>query len=692
VRDEGERRMRGRRRAFTAATALALSLTALPARAALTDSEKGQVRSYLESGELGTVARLRALIARPDLSEREATDVLSAALRPRVFDDEAEAYLEALLFGPASHASRSTLMSSVVRALLSRADAVFVQQPGDPMRGDARAGDELMRIHRFVDHLLARARASEAKGVAGLQPDARRRIAESYAEHVERHRTWLGFAGRVQGETLLLRAQVALVLNRASEGVVDRNDTAEVLGLGAAAGGLFQRTGTLFDDGGLGPEVRRQEVVSMLENVPGSLRDIDLVVVSKVPRRAWAPGDRVMFLRTPLGPVAPRREDLWPSSVRVADPELAWFETAWVASSSAIRRRLAEDEGYASRVQQALANADGKGEFGTIAPWLLTRSLDRDARKLSEVVSLVDFAAASATLLLLDVKRTVDLASMRSLSGRPESFEQLLLGLDALAPGAGSTERKEIRLGKVTVDGIRPVTVEVVVEDGRVAGLAFDGHRYDAAFGSDGRVAEVRLDGETYEVGDLSAIEVPTTSGDRWQVGETEFVRLFGRPELGALGRRRFVLTSAAGTGMAAVYTQAPTADHEVRCRIGVNGKQQVGVIGRASTGASGFHGAGVLVGCDEVCRAQLVWWDGQGGEQPLGSSVVVASKQPTMGLRVALTIEGKQVRAKVADKELRGRLQSALPPGHVGWVVRSEARISVRDWTIEEASSTAKP
>ena len=688
MRDEGERRMRGRRRAFKAAATLVLSLTALPARAALTDSEKGQVRSYIESGELGTVARLRALIARPDLSEREATDVLSAALRPRVFDDEVEAYLEALLFGPASHASRSTLMSSVVRALLSRADAVVVQQPGDPMRGDA--GDELMRIHRFVGQLLARARASEAKGVAGLQPDARRRIAQSYAEHVERHRTWLGFGGRVQGETLFLRAQVALVLNSASDGVIDRNETAEVLGLGATARGLFQRKGTLFDDGGLGPEVRRQEVVSMLENVPGSLRDIDLVVVSKVPRRAWAPSSRVMFLRTPLGPVAPRREDLWPSAVRVADPELAWFETAWVASSSAIRRRLAEDEGYASRVQEALANADGKGEFGNIAPWLLARSLDRDARKLSEVVSPVDFAAAAATLLLLDVKRTVDLASMRSLSGRPESFEQLLLGLEALAPGAASTERKEIRLGKVTVDGIRPVTVEVVVEDGRVAGLAFDGHRYDATFGSDGKVAEVRLDGETYEVGDLSAIEVPTTTGDRWHVGETEFVRLFGRPELGALGRRRFVLTSTAG--MAAVYTQAPTADHEVRCRIGVNGKQQVAVIGRASTGASGFHGAGVLVGCDDVCRAQLVWWDGRGGEQTLGSSVVVARQQPTAGFHVSLTIEGKQVRAKVADKELRGRLQSALPPGHVGWVVRSGARISVRDWTIEEASSTAKP
>ena len=84
-----------------------------------------------------------------------------------------------------------------------------------------------------------------------------------------------------------------------------------------------------------------------------------------------------MFLRTPLGPVAPRREDLWPSSVRTADPELAWFETAWVASSTAIRHRLAEDDEYASRVQQSLANADGKGAFGTIAPWLTDSSSAR---------------------------------------------------------------------------------------------------------------------------------------------------------------------------------------------------------------------------------------------------------------------------------------------------------------------------
>ena len=198
--------------------------------------------------------------------------------------------------------------------------------------------------------------------------------------------------------------------------------------------------------------------------------------------------------------------------------------------------------------------------------------------------------------------------------------------------------------------------------------------------------------GRRDEVGDLSAIEVPMISGDRWQVGETKFVRLYGRPELGALGRRRFVLTSAAGTtGMAAVYTEAPAVDHEVTCRIEVDGKQQVAVIGRASTGDTGFHGVGVLVGCDGVCRAQLAWWDGRGGEEILGGSVVIARQRPATGFQVALTIEGRQVRATVAGTKLRGRLDAAPSPGHVGWVVLPGSRLLIRDWRVEDAAPSTQ-
>lgn len=664
-----------------------------PAHAELTDSEKGQVRSYLEGVKLGTVDRLRALIARPDLSEDQVTDVLASALRSRRFDPTAQAYLEALVFGPASQASRPAVLPPVVQALLSRADAVFVQQPGDPMRGDEHAADELLRIHRFVQTMLSRATEVEDEGVAGLPPDARRRVALAYAEHIGRHPVWLTFERRVEGRTLLLRAHVALVYRATAEGLVDRTRVAETLRLGPAARGFFLRTGTLFDDGGDGLEVRRREVIGVLENVPGGLRDTDLVLVSKVSRRGWTDQPRVLHLRTPLGSVAPRREDLWPPTVRSADPEQAIFEAAWVSTTHAIRHRLSQDRAYAERVRALREQASDKGGFGVLAPWLVDRSLDRDAWELTQTLALADFAAAPTTQLLLDVQRTVDLALMRSLAGRPESFDQLLLGLETLAPGGAGSDGKQIRLGKVTEEGIQPVLVDLVFEGDRITGLAFEGHKYVAQLGEDGRIVELLRDGARFELGDLAAIQVATTKGNRWHVGDTELVRLHGRPEVGALGRRRFVLVGGgASSSWDAVHTLAPSAEHRISCRMGIDGDARGGVLVRASTASRGFHGIGLLVGCQQGCRAQLVRFDGDGATSVLGNQVELADTQPSGGFDASLEIEGNDVRAMIAGKALSATLQAAPPPGHVGWIVGSEARLSVRDWIIRDASSTDQP
>ena len=678
---------RGARWSASALVTSALVAVATPAHAELTDSEKGQVRSYLEGVKLGTVDRLRALIARPDLNESQVSDVLASALRSRPFDDAVPAYLEALVFGPASQASRSTVLAPIVQALLSRADAVLVQQPGDPMRGDGQAGEELLRIHRFVQTVLERAQDTESQGVAGLPPDARRRIAQAYSEHIKRHSVWLAFGRQLEGRTLLLRAQVALVFRAASEGLIERNRVAAALNLGSGQRGLFLRTGTLFDDGGGGLEARRREVIDVLENVPNGLRDVDLVLVSKVSRRGWTEQPRVLHLRTPLGSVALRRENLWPPAVRSADPEQAIFEAAWVAASHSIRHRLAEDHGYAQRVRSLREQASDKGGFGVLAPWLVDRSLDRDAWELTDTLSLTDFAAAPTTQLLLDVQRTVDLALMRSLAGRPESFNQLLLGLETLAPNVGASGR-EIRLGKVLADGIQPVRVDLVVEGDRITGLAFEGHRYVAQLDSDGRITELLRDGARFELGDLAAIQVATTKGNRWHIGNTELVRLHGRPEVGALGRRRFLLVGGDSSSVwDGVHTLAPSPDHQVSCRMGIDGSGRGGVLVRTSPGSQGLHGIALLLGCEERCNAQLVHFDGSGGNKPLGDPVALADTQPSGGFAVSLAIEGNAVHAVIASKSLSARLQAVPPPGHVGWIASSEARLSVRDWLIQDTS-----
>lgn len=674
-------------RVLALVSCLAALLVTLPSAAELTDSEKGQIRSYVESTNMGTVSRLRALIARPDLSEPQTSTVLSAAVRPHVFDDRMSGYFDALLFGPSSQASRSVLAPSVVRALLSRADAVFVQQPGDPMKGDPRTGQELMRIHAFVDGLLNKAAETEARGVAGLSSEAKRSIYEAYAEHIERHRSSLSFASRAEGRGLMLRALVARLLLKAGEGSIDRSRIAETLSLSPAPRTLFVRTGTLFDDGGGGPEVRRGEVISMLARVPDALRDIDLVVVGKVSRAGWPADGRTMFLRTPLGPIAPRRDDLWPSTVRRADPEQAMFETAWVASSRAIRARLRDDAQYASHVEQVMMSAAGKGSFGFIAPWVVERSMDRDAWQSLESRSSADFTAAVTTMLLLDVQRTVDLASLRFLAGRPESFEQVMLGLDTLAPRAIEDGVAKLELGKVTENGIEPVEVQVLAKEGRIIGLSFEGHRYEAKLGPDGDIRSVHRDGAPFEAGDLSQIDVPTSEGDRWLVGTTEIVRLFGHPRIGALGQRRFVMVASdQAKGLEAVYTEAPTVDHAIRCRISIDRKGQAGMIVRASTAASGFHGAGVLIDCESRCTARLVRWDGTRSETVMARPIVLSAQAPAEW-EVSIVIASDKVRAKVGDRELGGTLATPLPVGHAGWVVGPGARLSGRDWSIEDAS-----
>ncbi len=656
-------------------------LFASPAHAVLTDAEGAQVRCYVDGANLATVGRLRALLARPDLTEEQATDALAAALRPKPFTDATADYLEALLFGPSSLASRSNLLPSVVRALLLRADAIFVQQPGDPMRGDGRAGRELLQLHTFVHGTLVRAMRDEA-GVAGLRADARLSVARAYAGHAARHHSFLAFSSRLQDPRL--RVLVALVLRKAADGVMDRAEVARVLELGPAARGLFLRSGALFEDAGLGPEVRREEVLGMLERVPGALDETEIVVVSKVSRAGWV-NSGVLFVRAPLGPVAPQRRNVWPSVVKTAEPEDALFEAAWVGTSTVASRRLARDSAWDARVSLSVERAAGQGQ-DAVAPWVSGRSLDRNAG----TVASRDFVAAAATLLLLDARRTVEFSLMRSLSGRFAAFEQVLLGLELLVPrGAAGDGTVDVTLGRFVRGGVEPMVARVGMRGGRAVAVELDVDRLEAKFDEQGRVVAVLRNGGSFEVGDLASIEAPSEAGDRWEVGDLRLVRLWGFPRIGVLGERRFVAIGGERAGVHGVHTQAPSPDHRVTGRLAVERKGGLAV--RASPGPAGIHGVVMMIQCGDRCTARLMRWDGRSEGSEIAGPVDLGA-QPATGFSAELSVQGDEVKARVADRALRARLATALPPGHVGWIVGSGARMSVHDWTIEATSSTATP
>ncbi len=657
---------------------------ASPARAALTDSEKAQVRGYVATGDLGTVAKVRALVARPDLSDSEVGETLSGALRSAPFDDARERFVHALVFGPASLPSRSTVAPGVVRGLVARADAIMAAQRGTPNQWSADAMDELLRIHRYVARMSLQARDADRQGMASIETRAVEAIAAAYRDHIARHAAFFSFRSRAQGAALLLRLQVARTAVQTSSGAESRDDVADWLGLHGPARGLFIRRGVLLDGGGEGSQDQVASVVNLLEAVPGALEDASEVVISKTLPGPSNQGPDVVAVRVSLGARRSQRAGLWPDAASQADPDQAIFEAAYVASLRAARRALSRDLVLAAQVRNAMAHAAGKGAVGHLANWVVDWSLDRDGGSSAHPVSPEMYLAATMTMVLLDAQRTVELASMRLLSGRPEPVEQLLLALRVLAT-VGQDGSATLPTGSLASGQLVLRTSVLKMRGSEVQSLRLGEREVTFERGAGGQVASIRFDGRAVRAVDLTTLRIPTTAGDRWEAGGRMFVRLSGSPRVGVLGADELVLESDGGetAPKAAVYTEAPSSDHVVEATIQLGGKGVGGQIVRASTGQGSLRGVAVVLRCDSGCHARLASFDGDGHERELAPEAKVADAQASEGLLVRLSIRGQDVTANVAGRQLRGRLAEPMPPGHVGWMVNPGSRLVVRGWAI---------
>src|SRR5271154_2489542 len=101
------------------------------ARATLTSSEKGQIASYIAEGRVATAERVRALVARPDLTSDESAAALEGGVAPLVFSESRAAYFHEMLYGASSLPSRSVVAVAVARALAARADALVGRHEAD---------------------------------------------------------------------------------------------------------------------------------------------------------------------------------------------------------------------------------------------------------------------------------------------------------------------------------------------------------------------------------------------------------------------------------------------------------------------------------------------------------------------------------------------------------------------------------
>jgi len=668
------------------AACLAALLASATARASLTDSEKGQVRSIVQQARPDSATRLRSLIARPDLSADEASEALAAALHDQPLTTSRQALLQELLFGPASQPSRAALVAPVSRALLGRANALLSSgsQPAGKLLEDREVFDEQMRIHRF----LARVVGPES-GVGGtLRNDSLRAVAAAYREHFQKHSDLFGRRGETQGHPLLLRAQAAANLAELAAVLMNGEEAATWMDLSGPARGFFIRTGAVIETASQAQPSRIAEIARVLESVPSGLQGVRVVLVDKVQPSPIGPSSVVLPVRARVGAIAPVRDGLWPAELREELPDQALVEAAWAVSLRAARRVFASDQRIARAGADALAHASGKGEATFIAPWLLQACLDRDASTSARPFPPESLAAATATMLLVDARRVVDLAMSKWLAGRPEPLEQVVLGLSLLAASDGSSNERSIELGQQ--GGRGALRAAVTVRDGLVVRFVIDGHRYEVG-GDKGGLGDVKYNGEAASSVAISAASVPVTAGDRWGAKDRELVRLSGAPRAALLDDGRLILASSAsssGPAGDAVLSRAPAVDHEIQAHVRVLGTGG-GLLVRASPRDRGFEGAGLLLECATECTGRMVQFSADGTQTPIGEAIGVGA-QPDAGFGLRLSVQGDRLRAWVGSTELTGTLARPLQPGHAGFTVRPDSRLEVRAWRIERPGRAA--
>src|SRR5262249_12241680 len=158
-----------------------------------------------------TAPRVRALVGRPDLTPQEIAAALRPGLSEAPFDDKHQRFVDALLFGQGSAASRNTLVPAVVDGLLTRAGTDYGDVPLDASaRTDPkarRAAEEALSIHAYVDRKVANAGRPSPDGhdlAAGIRDDALKAAALLYKDHLAAHEAGLRTPGRVSPEMLRL--------------------------------------------------------------------------------------------------------------------------------------------------------------------------------------------------------------------------------------------------------------------------------------------------------------------------------------------------------------------------------------------------------------------------------------------------------------------------------------------------------
>ena len=656
------------------------TLAASPAFAALTTSEQAQINGFVSGGRVENAAKVRSLVARPDLSIDESAASLASALAPVPFNDARAAFLRDMLFGGASASARPVLAVATTRALVARADALLSRSGAD-LDAPPDVLGELARLYTFLGGDIANAgnpapmsRGGAHNPAVGIPPSAYDDCARTLADHVQKNPRWLKPDAPVPSAAAHVRAALELALYEMTNDTPTRRvDAADRLGLAGARRAFLTELGILVLDSGKADDGRVQRARALVERLPALRADVEAIVFGegRGGGSGLRPRGQVLGIVVPLEAAAPPASAGAESGEVEPGPlDLPLFVLAYELSNVAVPRALDDRPGL-----RALAAEDTAGSA---------------AGSSTGAMTLEQRLATTMAQLITDAPRTLDLAFARWLGGRPETASLVsdAMGLlAAFAPTARPTSGLVIPLARARPpDGEPeplPATNVRLAPTGAVTAFALAGHLWKLhRNGRDegGAVDAVRRDGALVTLAALPTARIPMSDGPSWSGEGLVFARFLGAPRAGIGPGPRIHVVSGGERGTEAIATAAPGDDLVLEADLTLSG--EAGVVVRAVSTKSAFQGASLVLIPGTPPRASLRASEGAGTESEMAPPVELA---PAAAYHVRILVQGAKIEATVNGLKLSGALPASLAHGDLALRVKRGATLDAAAWTVRK-------
>jgi hypothetical protein len=591
----------------------------------LTPSEDVIVRQLVGTALTQNVARVRAIVARPDLTPDESAAAMSHALTPVAFTDSRVAFLQMLVFGAGSQASRSVLATAVTRGLLARADAIYDRSPTFDAPSDAAA--ELFRIYAFLGGDVANAGTPQAghahDAQIGIDAATYETCAKALGDHLKRHAAYLQPGSQLSPIATRIRAQAMLAaFDMGAESPTRVIDGADRIGLDASRRPMLLERNLLVLESGKSPQALAAATALVRRFRPSAIDQVEGIYFGDDHPGLRAHG-AIIAIKNELDATA-RMDGFPPDEVSASPVSAALADLALQLALAVSKRALATHGDLRLAVERDARAAGG------------------DARKLlgpAADSSPEAVAAGSVRMLLSDAPRSLDLAMARFLAGRPESVALASDALGVLAASAGPDGVQSLVLGKGEADGTSsPLALSVVRlnPNGTAASFTLAGNHWEIVRGDTGAVTGVHRDGQPLAFAMLTTARIPVAGGTGWNGGGLVLSPLYGSPLVGVVPGPRIRIVGQGDLDVASI--QAPGDD--VAFDADVRSDGTFAVLLRAKGGKDGV-GIGLRVTPGSPTKVSIVNTAADGAEHELAQSTALGSVE-----HIHVEIHGNTIRA----------------------------------------------